>query len=70
MIVIDFLVLENLTVDLRLPCVLDLKVGTRQHDESDSLAKRQRKMAKVTMTTSARLGLRVAGMQVNYLFHY
>lgn len=60
----NFLVLENLTCALRFPCILDLKMGTRQYDERDSLAKRQSKMFKVVNTTTGKLGLRVAGMQV------
>ncbi|KAL1129083.1 hypothetical protein AAG570_013614 [Ranatra chinensis] len=60
----NFLVLENLTWKFRLPCILDLKMGTRQYDDNDSLAKRQRKMVKVVTTTSGKLGVRVGGMQV------
>ena len=56
--------LENLTSSIRFPCILDLKMGTRQYDEMDSLAKRQSKMFKVVTTTTGKLGLRIAGMQV------
>uniref|UniRef100_A0A1B6EQX8 Kinase n=1 Tax=Cuerna arida TaxID=1464854 RepID=A0A1B6EQX8_9HEMI len=61
---LNFIVLENLTWRFSLPCILDLKMGTRQYGDSDSLAKRQSKMVKVVTTTSAKLGVRIGGMQV------
>lgn len=61
----EFIVLENLTWRFRLPCILDLKMGTRQYGDNDTLEKRQSKMVKVISTTSAKLGVRIAGMQVN-----
>ncbi|XP_046659387.1 inositol hexakisphosphate kinase 3-like isoform X2 [Homalodisca vitripennis] len=61
---LNFIVLENLTWRFSLPCILDLKMGTRQYGDNDSLAKRQSKMVKVVTTTSAKLGLRIGGMQV------
>uniref|UniRef100_A0A023F8E0 Kinase n=1 Tax=Triatoma infestans TaxID=30076 RepID=A0A023F8E0_TRIIF len=60
----NFLLLENLTNKFRLPCILDLKMGTRQYDDCDTLAKRQSKMVKVVTTTSGKLGVRIGGMQV------
>lgn len=60
----NFLLLENLTSKFRLPCILDLKMGTRQYDDCDTLAKRQSKMVKVVSTTSGKLGVRIGGMQV------
>jgi len=61
----EFIVLENLVSQFKCPCVLDLKMGTRQYGDSVSLAKKQRKMVKVVTTTSAKLGMRVGGMQVS-----
>ncbi|XP_054286312.1 inositol hexakisphosphate kinase 1-like isoform X2 [Macrosteles quadrilineatus] len=61
---LKFIVLENLTWRFRLPCILDLKMGTRQYGDNDTLEKRQSKMVKVISTTSAKLGVRIAGMQV------
>lgn len=60
----EFIVLENLTWKFTCPCILDLKMGTRQYGDAASLAKKQSKMYKVVSTTSAKLGLRVGGMQV------
>lgn len=61
----EFIVLENLTWKFTYPCVLDLKMGTRQYGDAATLAKKQSKMFKVVSTTSAKLGLRVGGMQVS-----
>jgi len=60
----EFILLENLTYKYKYPCVLDLKVGTRQYGDGASSAKQQSKNAKVAGTTSATLGLRLGGMQV------
>lgn len=60
----DFIVLENLVSRFKYPCILDLKMGTRQYGDAASLAKKQSKMVKVVSTTSAKLGLRLCGMQV------
>lgn len=59
-----YILLENLTSRHRHPCVLDLKVGTRQHGDGASSSKKQSKSAKVNSTTSGQLGLRLGGMQV------
>lgn len=65
----DFILLENVASQFTYPCILDLKMGTRQYGDADTLAKKQSKMVKVVSTTSAKLGVRVGGMQVNpYLF--
>ncbi|XP_023325142.1 inositol hexakisphosphate kinase 1 [Eurytemora carolleeae] len=60
----EFILLENLTYKYKYPCVLDLKIGTRQYGDEASDRKKESKNAKVAGTTSGALGLRLGGMQV------
>uniref|UniRef100_A0A0P5QKR1 Kinase n=2 Tax=Daphnia magna TaxID=35525 RepID=A0A0P5QKR1_9CRUS len=61
-----FMMLENVASASKFerPCVLDLKMGTRQHGDDASAEKRNRQMAKCAASTSASLGLRLCGMKV------
>lgn len=59
-----FLMMENITSSYRRPCVLDLKMGTRQHGDDATAEKRSKQIAKCAASTSATLGVRLCGMQV------
>ncbi|RHY08691.1 hypothetical protein DYB37_007701 [Aphanomyces astaci] len=60
----EYLVLGDLTQGYMRPCVLDIKMGTRQHGADASPAKARSHSVKCAKTTSATLGFRLCGMQI------
>ncbi len=60
----EFILLENLASHFRLPCILDLKMGTRQHGDDANEEKAHIMSQRCLTTTSHSLGLRLGGMQV------
>ncbi|XP_064626266.1 inositol hexakisphosphate kinase 1-like [Lineus longissimus] len=59
-----FILLENVVSQLHYPCILDLKMGTRQHGDDESDEKREKKIKRCLTTTSSSIGFRVCGMQI------
>ncbi|XP_064625143.1 inositol hexakisphosphate kinase 1-like [Lineus longissimus] len=59
-----YIILENAVIGFKIPSILDLKMGTRQHGLDDNEFKTDLKICRCLSSTTCTLGFRVGGMQV------
>lgn len=55
--------MEDLTFGLTRPCIMDLKMGFRGHDDNAKTLKVVQQVALCTFTTTSSLGFRLCGMR-------
>uniref|UniRef100_A0A914ICJ2 Kinase n=1 Tax=Globodera rostochiensis TaxID=31243 RepID=A0A914ICJ2_GLORO len=60
----SFIILEDLVSKYSRPCVIDLKMGTRQYGDDASAQKRLTQTQKCRQSTSSKIGVRLVGMQL------
>jgi len=60
----EFIVLDNVIASYKLPCILDLKMGTQLWYPYDSERKKKNHEKKSTRTTTKSMGLRLQGLQL------
>lgn len=59
-----FILLEDIVSGFIRPCVVDLKMGTRQYGDDASAQKRISQHQKCRQSTSEEMGVRMVGMQL------
>ncbi|CAD5206825.1 unnamed protein product [Bursaphelenchus okinawaensis] len=59
-----FIVIEDMVSAFAKPCVIDLKMGTRQYGDDASAQKRLSQHQKCRQSTSEEMGVRMVGMQL------
>ncbi|XP_060070748.1 inositol hexakisphosphate kinase 1-like [Ylistrum balloti] len=60
----NYIMLENLVGSLRMPCILDLKLGTKQTGDDTSEKDRKLREFRSAHSTSGSLGIRLTGMHM------
>jgi hypothetical protein len=61
---VHYLMIDDLTYSMKKPCIIDLKMGTREYSDHDSKKKQIQKVILSSVTASNSLGFRICGMKV------
>eukprot|EP01080_Neovahlkampfia_damariscottae_P002638 gene2638-3835_t len=62
--IVHYLMIDDLTYNMNKPCIIDLKMGTREYSDHDSKKKQIQKVILSSVTSSNILGFRICGMKV------